>query len=218
MEWSGAGTRWCSGLPENFSSFPSVRFLGGLGNIFLSAFHAWVTADWCGSQAVATTAQLPTPGTVPFLPSPVLLPFGLLLQLATYRHPLPLKSSRQVWPGGRQVGCCLDREEKLMMSFGSFHLTLRKLRDLGWHLPRSPTSPFAEHSLRPHVTLLSAQAHTPSASLCSPGLRHCPLLNLTAPTLSSLGTTWLPTGSERLTQISMCWQHTDPWIQEAANA
>lgn len=89
-----------------------------------------------------------------------------------------------------------------MMSFGSFHLTLRKLRDLGWHLPRSPTSPFADHSLRPHVTLLPAQAHTPSASLCSPfsvlrnsftGLRHCPLLNLTASTLSS---TWLPTGSK----------------------
>lgn len=80
VEW--CRYRWCSGLPvsllttlRNFSSFPSVWFLGGLGYIFLSAFHAWATDDWCGSQALATTAQLPTPGTIPFLPSPVPLPF-----------------------------------------------------------------------------------------------------------------------------------------------
>lgn len=101
---------------------------------------------------MATIAQLPTPGTVPFLSSPELLPFCVLLQLATYRCHLPLKSSGYIRPGGRQVGCCLERRGKDGDVSGSFHLALRELRDAGRHLPRNPTSPFTAPSLRhPHL-------------------------------------------------------------------
>lgn len=71
-----------------------------------------------------------------------------------------LKRSGHIRTGVDKQAAALTEEEKLMMSFGSFHLTLRKLRDLGWRLPRNPTFK------PPHFPLYGSLTEVPLLECC----------------------------------------------------